>query len=82
MKPSAKLRKDHLMVYRHEGEPWYCSPDNGTNDNDHAWLHAFLTYGYGDSPLLTELERRGYDTSTLKFSVQLKPGARPIKNKE
>jgi hypothetical protein len=70
MKPSESRRKDHLLIYEHEGELWFSSPDNGKNDSDFSWLHSKVSYG--DSPLLTELERRGYDLSTLKFSVRLK----------
>jgi len=74
-KPSKSKRNSHLMVYRHHGETRYNSPDNGRNDDDFSWLWSTWTYGqYGGNPLpfLSELDRRGYDISTLKFSVRLK----------
>lgn len=69
--PSKKLRENHLIVYWKDGEPWFSSPDNGKNDNDHAWTY-YNWSGGGESSFLKQLEKRGYDISTLKFSVRLK----------
>ena len=42
-----------------------------------AFSHALMFRDEPESTLLKELERRGYDLTTLRFSVKLKPRSTP-----
>lgn len=59
----------------------HCSPEicyiwggSGANKCDSHLIHNVLSHGFEiKGGLLKELESRGYDITTLKFSIQQKP---------
>jgi hypothetical protein len=45
----------------------------GADKSDGSWLHSWLSYHKGfDGTFLAELDRRGYDVTTLRISVKRK----------
>jgi len=46
---------------------------SGADKSDGGWLNSWLSYHKGfDGTFLQELERRGYDITTLRISVKQK----------
>lgn len=45
----------------------------GADKSDGSWLNSWLSYHKGfDGTMLKELEARGYDLTTLRFSIRRK----------
>ena len=73
-KPTAKTGELKVAFGKYEGELdiFYCYPENESGmSRDSRMLSAFFEWlkGYDGLTLRQELERRGYDITTLKFSV-------------
>lgn len=90
--PSRKIRDTHLMAYWSDAENdiMYNWPKGSQTKSDGGLLHYTFSckaleinfqksncgHSYAAKSFIEELIARGYDVKTLKFSVQLKPGAR------
>ena len=96
-KPPRKTRETHLMAYWNDKEDdvefnW---PFGSQTKCDSHLLYGVLSmkqlevvttsdfcrHRYAEKSFLEELDARGYDLTTLKFSIKLKPGARQVETK-
>jgi len=74
--PTAKPGELKIAFGKHEGEIdlFYCNGGEGADRADARLLSNFIesvTY-FEDRNLRQELEHRGYDITTLKFTIQQK----------
>lgn len=75
-KPTAKPGQLKIAYGQEYGDKdlFFCW-GQGTCRADSSMLNSYFCYhkGFEGRTLVEELEKRGYDITTLKFSIELKP---------